>query len=129
MAAAQLARARSAGAADRNLEEKMPEVTFLKPDGSSVKVEVEDGTSVMRAAIYNGIDGIVGDCGGVMSCATCHVLVEERFLPLLPAMLPNEDDMLDCTAAEREPGSRLSCQIVMTEALDGLIVRIADPQI
>jgi 2Fe-2S ferredoxin len=107
----------------------MPEVTFLKPDGSSEKVEVEEGTSVMRAATYNGIDGIVADCGGVMSCATCHVIVEERFLPLLPPMLPNEDDMLDCTAAEREAGSRLSCQIIVTSELDGLVIRIADPQV
>lgn len=107
----------------------MPEVTYLKSDGSSTTVETDIGTNLMRAATYGGVDGIVGDCGGVMSCATCHVFVDERFVSKLPKMLPNEDDMLDCTAEERAPNSRLSCQIVMTEELDGIIVRIADPQV
>jgi 2Fe-2S ferredoxin len=107
----------------------MPEATFLKSDGSSKTVETDIGTNLMRAATYGGVDGIVGDCGGVMACATCHVFVDERFLPMLPKMLPNEDDMLDCTAEERGPNSRLSCQVVMTEELDGIIVRIADPQV
>ena len=107
----------------------MPEVTFLKSDGSSKTVQTEIGLNLMRAATFSDVEGIVGDCGGVMACATCHVFVDEGFVSLLPKMLPNEDDMLDCTAEERGPNSRLSCQIVMTEELDGIIVRIADPQI
>jgi 2Fe-2S ferredoxin len=83
----------------------------------------------MLAATAGGIDGIVGDCGGVMSCATCHVIVEEPFAALLPAPDDTENQMLDYTAAPREPTSRLSCQIVMSDALAGIRVRIAEPQL
>jgi len=83
----------------------------------------------MMAATGHGIDGIVGDCGGVMSCATCHVFVEPAFAGLLPPPVGTEDQMLDYTAAERQTNSRLSCQIAMTNALDGITVRIADPQL
>lgn len=107
----------------------MPKVTFINPDGSTVELDVPVGQSLMRAATAHGIDGIVGDCGGGLTCATCHVLVEEKFLPETPEITPNEDQMLDFTAMERQPNSRLSCQLVMTEALDGMVVRIADPQI
>lgn len=107
----------------------MPKVIFINPDNSRVEVDVAVGTSLMRAATAHGITGIVGDCGGGLTCATCHVLVDEAFLPGLPSMSTNEDQMLDFTAMGRAPNSRLSCQLVMTEALDGLTVRIADPQL
>ena len=107
----------------------MPKVTFINPDESRIELDVPVGTSLMRAATAHGIEGIVGDCGGGLTCATCHVLVEETFLPDTPPITPNEEQMLDFTAMGRQPNSRLSCQLVMSEALDGLVVRIADPQL
>lgn len=107
----------------------MPTAIFISPDGSNAEVDVPVGTSLMHAATTHGIDGIVGDCGGAMSCATCHVFVEEPFVALLPAPDASETQMLDYTAAPRQPNSRLSCQLLMTAELEGLTVRIADPQL
>lgn len=107
----------------------MPQATFICPDGARRAVDLSIGTNLMRAATDRGIDGIVGDCGGAMSCATCHVFVDEAFLPGLPPMEPNEDQILDYTAAGRRSNSRLACQIVMNEALHGIVVTIADPQV
>lgn len=106
----------------------MSKATFICADGAHREVDVAVGTHLMRAACDNGIEGIVGDCGGSLSCATCHVFVEDGF-DRLPAMEPNEDQMLDYTAAGRQPNSRLCCQIVMSESLDGIVVRVADPQV
>ena len=107
----------------------MPRAIFISPDGTSAEVDVAIGGSLMHAATTHGVDGIVGDCGGAMSCATCHVFVEEQFVALLAEPAPAETQMLDYTAAPRQPNSRLSCQLVMTPELDGLAVRIADPQL
>ncbi|WP_374664530.1 2Fe-2S iron-sulfur cluster-binding protein [Ramlibacter sp.] len=107
----------------------MPQATFVCADGTRRELDVAIGTSLMRAATDNGIDGIVGDCGGAMSCATCHVFVEDGFSDRLPAMAPNEDQILDYTAAGRQPNSRLACQIVMSESIAGIVVRVADPQV
>lgn len=102
---------------------------YIVPGGAEVAVDVPANTSLMRAAVSNGVDGIIGDCGGAASCATCHVFVDPAFLGLLPAPGWNEGQILDCTAADRQANSRLACQILMTEALDGIRVTIADPQI
>ncbi|MDR3453042.1 MAG: 2Fe-2S iron-sulfur cluster-binding protein [Rhodoferax sp.] len=107
----------------------MTQATFICADGSRRDVDVSMGINLMRAACDNGIEGIVGDCGGAMSCATCHVFVEDGFADRVGAMEPNENQILDFTAAGRQPNSRLACQIVMSEALHGIIVRIADPQV
>jgi len=107
----------------------MPKVTYIAPDDTEIVVDVPNGSSLMQAATLNGIEGIVGDCGGAMSCATCHVLVESEFLSRLDPMSDAESQMLDYTAAGRQDNSRLSCQIVMSDELDGLVVRMADPQI
>ena len=107
----------------------MPKAIFINPDETVVEVEVPIGTSLMRAAASNGITGIVGDCGGGLTCATCHVVVEDGFLEKAPPVSSNEDQMLDFTAMGRQPNSRLSCQLVMTEELDGIVVRVADPQL
>ena len=107
----------------------MPRVTYIHPDGERQEVEVPIGQNLMMAAAGHGIEGIVGDCGGAMSCATCHVFVEEPFTALLPAPYESENQMLDFTAAPRQATSRLSCQIQMSERIDGISVRIADPQI
>ncbi len=102
---------------------------FVAPDGREVAIEVPVGTSLMRAAVAAGIPGIVADCGGLASCATCHVFVDPGFADRLPEPGPNENQMLDCTAAERRSNSRLSCQITMSEDLDGIRVTVADPQL
>lgn len=108
----------------------MPKVKIITPDQSEVELEVAVGDSVMRAATSAGIDSIVGDCGGGMSCSTCHVVVlDDDYIAKAPDMSPTEDQMLDFTAMAREPNSRLSCQLVMTEDMDGMVVRVADPQL
>jgi 2Fe-2S ferredoxin len=107
----------------------MSRVIYIHPNGERSEAEVADGQNLMMAATGHDIDGIVGDCGGVMSCATCHVIVGEPYLEQLPPVSDTENQMLDYTAAPREPGSRLACQIVMSAALDGIAVRIADPQL
>ena len=107
----------------------MPRVIYIHPNGERNDVEVPIGQNLMLAATGHDIGGIVGDCGGAMSCATCHVMVEEPFDALLPAPDDTESQMLDFTAAPREANSRLACQIVMSDVLDGIAVRIADPQL
>ena len=107
----------------------MTKATFICADGAHREVDVAIGTSLMRAACDNGIHDIIGDCGGSLSCATCHVFVEDGYIDRLPAPEANEDQMLDYTAAPRQPNSRLSCQIVMSGATEGIVLRVADPQV
>lgn len=106
----------------------MPNVTLIAADGMQTALEVAVGETLMLAATQNGVAGIAGDCGGVMSCATCHVYVDEPYLSRLPAPDGDELAMLDFTAAERLPHSRLSCQIRMSNELDGLVARLPDRQ-
>ena len=107
----------------------MPKITYIHPDGAREELEIAAGTSVMQGATSNGIDGIVAECGGNCMCATCHVYVEPSQLALLPPMSEEEDALLDGTASDREPNSRLSCQIQVTEALDGLVVQLPERQV
>ncbi|HWJ73926.1 MAG TPA: 2Fe-2S iron-sulfur cluster-binding protein [Kaistia sp.] len=107
----------------------MPRVTYLAPSGDAHSVDVRAGDSVMQGAIANGIDGIVAECGGSASCATCHVYVDEAFLPLVGEISPVEDEMLDFAASERQPNSRLGCQIAVTARLDGLVVTLPERQV
>lgn len=83
-----------------------------------------DGRSLMKAAVDAGIDGIAADCGGSLTCATCHVFVPDAWLGRLPPPCADEETMLDYTAEERRPGSRLSCQIRLVPELDGLTVEL-----
>lgn len=106
----------------------MPEITFIHFDGAEQGVVVPEGVSVMQAAMTAGVAGIVGECGGSAMCATCHVIVDEAWADKLPPPLPTELEMLECTASEREPTSRLSCQIKITKAMQGLVVRIPERQ-
>ena len=106
----------------------MPKAVFFSPDGSRAEVEVNIGGNLMQAALANSLYAIVGDCGGSASCATCHVYVDNDYLARIPPPSPREEEMLACTASKREVGSRLSCQIVMREEIDGITVRIADQQ-
>ena len=106
----------------------MPTITFIHPDNRSESIEAEIGDSAMRAALAHGIDEIVAECGGNAVCATCHVYVDEAWLAKLDPVTADEDDLLDGTASERLPNSRLSCQIKVMPALDGLVLRLPDRQ-
>lgn len=107
----------------------MPAIVFHSPDGSSRTVEVADGASVMHAALDQNIIGVIGECGGSMMCATCHVYVRAPWLDKLAPVDATEDAMLTMTAGERRPNSRLSCQIVMRVGLDGIVVELPEKQI
>jgi 2Fe-2S ferredoxin len=102
----------------------MPTIHFIHPDDRTESIEAEIGNSAMRAALAHGLDGIVAECGGSAVCATCHVYVDEVWLAKLKPVSADEDDLLDGTASERLPNSRLSCQIEITAALDGLVLRL-----
>jgi 2Fe-2S ferredoxin len=106
----------------------MPTVVFILPTGESRSVDVAPGTTLMNAAVKNGVDGIIGECGGVCMCATCHVYVREDFLDRLPPIQDTEEAVLEVTNAERLANSRLSCQIKMTGELDGLTVQVPPSQ-
>jgi 2Fe-2S ferredoxin len=106
----------------------VPKITYISFQEEVFEIDVPVGESVMEGAVRNGIDGIVAECGGSCLCATCHVYVDEKFLPLLPAVDEEQDAMLDSTACERLPNSRLSCQIKVRPELDGLIVRMPEYQ-
>lgn len=106
----------------------MTTITFIHPDNRSESVEAEDGDSVMLAALTHGVDGIVAECGGNAVCATCHVYVDETWTGKLDPVTDDEDALLDGTAADRLPNSRLSCQIKVQPALAGLVVRIPGRQ-
>jgi 2Fe-2S ferredoxin len=102
----------------------MPKVTFTDPSGTNHVVDAYVDESVMLAATKNGVPGIIGECGGNASCATCHVWVREEFQALVGPAHDLEDDLLDLGVAERRDGSRLSCQINVTDELDGLAVEV-----
>jgi 2Fe-2S ferredoxin len=106
----------------------MPRVVFVQPTGESQTIDVAPGTTLMNAAVKHGVEGIIGECGGVCMCATCHVYVREEFLTKLPPIQDTEEAVLDVTNAERLPNSRLSCQIKITAELDGLTVEIPPSQ-
>jgi len=102
-------------------KETMPKITFIEHDGAVHTVEAELGSTVMETALKNDIGGIVAECGGSCTCATCLVHVDEKWSPIVGRPSAEEEDMLDF-AFEVKPTSRLSCQIKVTEDLDGLIV-------
>lgn len=98
----------------------MPILNFRLLDGSVRSLEARNGDSVMQTAIRADLRGIAAECGGSCACATCHVIVDAGWLDRLPPPDEMENEMLDTVAAGREPGSRLSCQLVVSDALDGL---------
>jgi 2Fe-2S ferredoxin len=107
----------------------MPDITFVQADGASKTVTVSEGKRVMQSALSNGIDGIIGECGGQAMCATCHVYVEEPWRDQLPSIRDEEEEMLEDTVCERNDASRLSCQIVVTDAIDGITVLLPERQV
>jgi 2Fe-2S ferredoxin len=100
----------------------MPTITYIEHDGTSHTVAAEVGATVMETALKNGVTGIVAECGGSCTCATCHVYVDEAWFEKLAPRSPDEEYQLDA-AFDVRPTSRLSCQIVVSEELDGLVVR------
>src|SRR6056297_4265555 len=105
----------------------MPKITFIEHDGTEHTVDGELGMSVMRAAIDNLVPGIDADCGGECSCATCHVYVDPAWVSKVGEPSEREESMLDLNP-EREPNSRLSCQIPVSQDLDGLVVKVPEFQ-
>ena len=101
----------------------MPKITYIEDNGKSHTVDVQKGLTVMEGAIQNNIPGIDADCGGSMACATCHVYVKEEWFDKLPTKEDGEEDMLDM-AFEPKKNSRLSCQLTVTDELNGLTVNI-----
>jgi 2Fe-2S ferredoxin len=106
----------------------MVNVTLIDASGNSRTLQATEGQSLMQAAVSAGLHGIVGECGGSAMCATCHVYVDEAFAAQLPSALAPELEMLECTASERLPSSRLSCQIKLSNILEGLVVRLPERQ-
>ena len=105
----------------------MAKIHFVDHKGETRTVDVENGATVMEAAIRNAIPGIEAECGGACACATCHVYVEEAWWATVGGPSPMEEDMLDFGYDVR-PNSRLSCQIKVTDALDGLVVTVPERQ-
>ena len=106
----------------------MPKITYITHDNQKHTIEIQNGLTVMEGAVQNDIPGIDADCGGGMACATCHVYVKEDWFNKLPKKAEGEDDMLD-QAYEPSPNSRLSCQITVSDELNGLIVHLPEKQI
>lgn len=106
----------------------MPKVAYVDTTGVERTIDATLGDSVMVTAVKNGVPGIIGECGGNSSCATCHVWVREDFLAQVGPPNDLEDDLLDLAVSERRPGSRLSCQIEVSEDLEGLTVDIPPEQ-
>ena len=105
----------------------MPKITYIGHNGKSHEIEVANGLSVMEGAVQNNIPGIDADCGGSCACATCHVYVDEKWFIKLPKKDSAEEDMLDM-AYEPKKFSRLSCQLSVTNELDGLVVKMPSKQ-
>jgi len=105
----------------------MTKITFVEADGTRHETDAENGSSVMETAIHAGVPGIVGECGGACTCATCHVYVDEKWSEKVGAPSAMEEDMLDF-AFEVNPNSRLSCQITVKDELDGLVVIVPSQQ-
>ena len=104
-------------------------ITFIAADNTATVVDAVEGESVMRAAVSNGVDGILGECGGAMMCATCHCYVDDDWADATGPQEEGESDLLDCAASEVRPTSRLSCQIRMRADLDGLVIHLPESQL
>ena len=105
----------------------MAKITYIEHSGKSHTIEVQNGLTVMEGAIQNNIPGIEADCGGGMACATCHVYVKEEWFNKLPKKEDGEEDMLDM-AYEPNKFSRLSCQLTVSDNLEGMIVNLPEKQ-
>jgi ferredoxin, 2Fe-2S len=102
----------------------MPTVHWILKDGRKISAEVKAGDSLMEAALQHNVPGIVGECGGSMSCATCHVVVDDAWMLATGSAGPLELSMLEATAVAPSPRSRLSCQICAADTLNGLVLHV-----
>ena len=105
----------------------MAKITYIEHNGTNHTIDVQNGLTVMEGAVQNNIPGIDADCGGSMACATCHVYVKEDWFDIINKKSEGEDDMLD-QAYEPRKNSRLSCQIIVSDDLDGLVVDMPKQQ-
>lgn len=105
----------------------MPLIKFISHDGNTHEVHAAAGTSVMHAAVDNNIDGIIAECGGACSCATCHCYIDEAWTAKLEGPSDIEKEMIECVL-DPQPNSRLSCQVTMSDELDGIVVRLPENQ-
>lgn len=106
----------------------MPTIHFQLLDGSTRAIEAQNGRNLMETAILNNVRGIDGECGGCCSCATCHVYVDERYLDKIDPADDMESELLEGVASERRANSRLGCQVIISDALDGMQVGIPEAQ-
>lgn len=106
----------------------MPKITYIENNGSEHIVDLPMGATIMEGAIQNDVKGIIAECGGSCMCATCHIYVDEQFLDLLPEMEEEENEMLEAANAPRQSNSRLGCQVRVSKAMDGIIVRVPEKQ-
>jgi len=106
----------------------MPTITFVQPDGTEQVVEAKSGQTAMEAAIASNVSGIVAECGGACSCATCHVYVADDWTGPVGGPSEMEEDMLDF-AFDVRASSRLSCQIRLTDEMDGLVLHVPEEQV
>ena len=106
----------------------MAKITYIEHNGKSHVIDVDNGLTVMEGAVQNDVPGIDADCGGSMACATCHAYVKDEWLNKIPSKSEGEDDMLD-QAYEPKQNSRLSCQLIVSDEMDGLIVNLPEKQV
>lgn len=106
----------------------MTRIVFVQPDGREQAVAVRPGQSVMQAALDAMVPGITADCGGACTCATCHGYVDEAWVERVPPPSADEADMIDAGCLDAQPNSRLTCQIKVTEDLEGLVIRLPPAQ-
>jgi 2Fe-2S ferredoxin len=103
----------------------MPKVTYIQHDGAEHAVDVDPGLTLMEGSIRHNLPGIIAECGGSCSCGTCHVYVDDQWLPTLGAPAPEESELLEFIEGG-QPNSRLSCQLLVSEHLDGMVVRVPE---
>ena len=106
----------------------MPKITYIDFSGNHKTIDVDKGLSVMEGAVQNNVPGIDADCGGGMACATCHVYVKDKWFNKIPKKKEGEDDMLD-QAYDPKKNSRLSCQLIVSDELEGLVVTTPSKQV
>ncbi len=106
----------------------MPEIIYTAVDGTSVRIQADEGDTVMSAAVKNGVPGIMGECGGNTSCATCHVYIAREFLPQLSPPGDMEVDLLELAVSDPQDNSRLGCQVPLVDELDGIEVMLPETQ-
>ena len=110
------------------MSDELISFTFINADQSEIIVQAKPGETVMQVALANNVNGVTAECNGAAACATCHAYFDEALLPGLPEIEEHEDDMLDFAVSPRESGSRLSCQIPVTKAIEGARIRIPEAQ-